>query len=82
MSHRMHGEFRCSNCDNIWTSAHAWPGMGQMCTKCKQKRPLVMPFRLTELKNKNQKFYKSDSKIEHPQDKCQKCKTLGRSCML
>ena len=84
MSVPMYGCFECPNCNRTWESCPAWgakgsprnPGkaMGQKCIKC--QKGFVKPYILDYLPDG------MDLKKPHLQDKCQKCKNLGRPCWL
>ena len=70
---RCFGEFRCPNCNREWKSGNSWANMGQKCESC--KGTYVYPYKQTKLDGSRPVNDKN-----HPADKCQKCKQLGRSC--
>ncbi|XP_001601055.1 zinc finger CCHC domain-containing protein 24 isoform X3 [Nasonia vitripennis] len=73
---RCFGEYKCPKCKRKWMSGNSWANMGQECIKCHinvyphKQRPLEKPDGLDV----------SDQSKVHPQQLCEKCKTLGYYC--
>lgn len=73
---RCFGEYKCPRCKRKWMSGNSWANMGQECKKCQitvyphKQRPLEKPDGLDV----------SDQSKEHPQELCEKCRTLGFYC--
>ncbi|XP_014673499.1 PREDICTED: uncharacterized protein LOC106813789 [Priapulus caudatus] len=74
---RCFGEYKCPKCKRRWMSGNSWANMGQECNKCNinvyphKQRPLEKPDGLDV----------SDPIKKHPQHLCEKCKSLGYSCV-
>ncbi|GLH14695.1 Zinc finger CCHC domain-containing protein 24 [Gryllus bimaculatus] len=73
---RCFGEYKCPKCKRKWMSGNSWANMGQECIKCHinvyphKQRPLEKPDGLDV----------SDQSKVHPQNLCEKCKSLGYYC--
>ncbi|XP_045774284.1 zinc finger CCHC domain-containing protein 24-like [Maniola jurtina] len=75
-SKRSFGEFRCPQCKRGWMSANTWANCGQQCNKCNIN---VYPYKQLPL-NKAGGLNKSDPSKKHPQELCQKCRSLKYYC--
>lgn len=73
---RCFGEFKCPRCNREWQSGYSWANTGQKCENCKDK--FVYPYSQTKLEKSDIDYINKNKK--HPEDKCQKCKELGRRC--
>ncbi|XP_075261624.1 zinc finger CCHC domain-containing protein 24-like [Convolutriloba macropyga] len=73
---RCFGEFKCPVCNRKWQSANSWANMGQKCENC--KGDFVYPYKQTQLLKPDEDHINRNK--DHPQDKCQKCRQLGRPC--
>ncbi|XP_011503020.1 PREDICTED: zinc finger CCHC domain-containing protein 24-like [Ceratosolen solmsi marchali] len=73
---RCFGEYKCPKCKRKWMSGNSWANMSQQCIKCHinvyphKQRPLEKPDGLDV----------SDQSKVHPQQLCEKCKSLGYYC--
>lgn len=57
-------------------SANSWANMGQECRRCKIK---VYPHKQTPLARPDG-LDVGDTKVEHQQSLCEKCRTVGFNC--
>jgi len=73
---RCFGEYKCSKCKRKWMSGNSWANMAQMCKKC---RLCVYPHKQRPLEKPDGLDVSDQSKV-HPQELCEKCKTLGYYC--
>ncbi|XP_043212689.1 zinc finger CCHC domain-containing protein 24-like isoform X2 [Amphibalanus amphitrite] len=73
---RCFGEYKCSKCKRKWMSGNSWANMAQMCKKC---RLFVYPHKQRPLEKPDGLDVSDQSKV-HPQELCEKCKTLGYYC--
>jgi hypothetical protein len=71
---RQFGKFKCPSCRRTWMSSNSWANMGQQCKVCNIN---VYPFKQSELLKGSEKI---DTKKEHPQHLCEKCRSLGQCC--
>ena len=71
---RCFGEYRCDDCGREWMSGNSWSDTAQKCESCKKD---IYPHRQRPLeKGENM----SDPNKRHPQELCQRCRSLGRYC--
>lgn len=74
-NNRMFGYYKCSICDNQWTSAYSWEDKWQKCRRCKK---LIYAYNQEKLiKSIHQKLFKS-----HDRSSCQVCIESGIGCNL
>ncbi|XP_063541063.1 zinc finger CCHC domain-containing protein 24-like [Cydia strobilella] len=74
---RCFGQFKCPTCNRTWVSSHSWANFGQNCTKCQIN---VYPHIQMPLNKPGYMGKKIDKKKRHPQELCEKCRSLGRYC--
>ena len=72
---RCFGKFKCPNCNRQWQSGFSWANKGQECKNCNVG--YVYPYKQRKLEKVDDD--KRDRK-NHEQEKCEKCKSLGRRC--
>jgi len=88
---RYFGSFFCHRCKNSWRSGHAFQRHYQKCRQCNRR---TYPNKLRALRHDLEDWDEEDvparqedgtlflpSKTPHLEDRCQRCKKLGRSCV-
>eukprot|EP00746_Dinoflagellata_sp_MGD_P136259 gnl/MRDRNA2_/MRDRNA2_70225_c0_seq1.p1 gnl/MRDRNA2_/MRDRNA2_70225_c0~~gnl/MRDRNA2_/MRDRNA2_70225_c0_seq1.p1 ORF type:complete len:444 (+),score=69.09 gnl/MRDRNA2_/MRDRNA2_70225_c0_seq1:160-1491(+) len=71
---RYYGTFRCSSCNNEWTSAYTWRGEKQACRRCETES---FPVKTEPLEKR---LGMSRINGAHDCERCSKCQTLGYDC--
>ena len=73
---RLFGTYSCKKCKKEWSSGYSWSNTWQQCKKCNSK---IYPFHQRELVQTKKKL---ESIKPHDSDRCEKCKMMGRYCIL
>lgn len=72
------GKFKCSECNHVWVSAHAWKNYGQQCQRCKRNgkgKKLIKPWLLWANAKGEPTKKESDNKVKKPHKSalCERC---------